>query len=225
MLQQTFICPRCSGQNPAGQQFCGTCGARLFRQQQQAYGPQQMYSCPKCGQAVPNDLKFCGSCGTQLNWPTQPQMPPTPVYPQQPQGVSQQTYTIERKLLFIPRASTRKFIGIGVHRQFYNLVITDRRIIAGRTGIDLVKGISRAMQDKKKYADWEPEQILQADKRNFAFQFSNLQVLELKKGALGGYAYMIPHDRAGNRKKIFFDRKYYSEVENVLKQIAAYILK
>jgi len=223
-MQQKMICPRCGGQNPVGQQFCGTCGARLFGPQQ-TQGSQPIYTCPGCGQTVPSGLRFCGNCGTSLNWPTQQQIQSVPVYPQQPQGISQQTYTTERKLLFVPRASTRKFIGIGVHRQFYNLVITDRRILAGRTGIDLVKGVSKAMQDKTKYADWEPEQILQADKRNFAFQFSNLQVLELKKGALGGYAYMIPHDRSGNRKKIFFDRKYYSEVENVLKQVAGYILK
>jgi hypothetical protein len=221
-----LVCPSCGRQNPQGQQFCGGCGARLFSGgQQQPYGAQQAYSCPRCGQLVAHGVKFCGGCGMPLNWPTQQQIQSVPVYPQQPQGVSQQTYTLERKLLFIPRASTRKFIGIGVHRQFYNLVITDRRIIAGRTGIDLVKGISRAMQDKKKYADWEPEQILQADKHNFAFQFSNLQILELKKGALGGYAYMVAHDKSGNKKQIFFDRKYYSEVENVFKQVAGYILK
>jgi len=225
-MQQTLVCPKCGRQNDARYQFCGGCGAMIFvAEPQQAYRSQQIYSCPRCGQAVLQSVRFCGGCGMPLNWPTQQQVQPAPVYPQQPQRVSQQTYALERKLLFVPKASTSKFIGTGVYRQFYNLVITDRRIIAGRTGIDMVKGISRAMQDKTKYADWEPEQILQADEHNFALQFSNLQTLELKKGALGGYSYMILHDRSGDSKKIFFDKKYYSEVENVFKQVAGYMLK
>jgi len=225
-MQQTLVCPKCGKQNDARYQFCGGCGATIsVVEQQQAHISQQIHSCPRCGQAVLQSARFCGGCGMPFNWPTQQQIQPALVYPQQPQGISQQTYALESKLLFVPRASTRKFIGIGVHRQFYNLVITDRRIVAGRTGINVVKGISRAMQDKTKYANWEPEQILQADKHNFAFQFSNLQILELKKGAIGGYAYMIPHDGSGSSKKIFFDKKYYSQVENVLKQVAGYILK
>jgi len=224
VLQQTFVCPRCSGQNLAGQQFCGTCGTRLFGQQQQSYGPQQMYSCPRCGQTIVHGVKFCGSCGAPLSWATQQQMQPAPIYPQQFQGLSQQTYVPERKLLFIPRASTIEFIGI---RQFYNLVITDRRIIAGRTGAGVYKysTISKALQDKTKYADLEPEQILRTDEHNFAFQYNNLKVLELKGGVLGGQSYMIIHDRSGDSKKIFFDKKHYAEVLNVLKQFAGFVLK
>lgn len=29
-MQQAFTCPKCGGQNSAGQQFCGSCGAGLF---------------------------------------------------------------------------------------------------------------------------------------------------------------------------------------------------
>lgn len=73
MTQQTSVCSSCGKQNPWGQQFCGTCGARLFGGQQQAYGLQQTYSCSKCGQAVAQGVNFCGSCGTPLNWPAQKQ--------------------------------------------------------------------------------------------------------------------------------------------------------
>jgi hypothetical protein len=216
--------PGAAGRTSRVSSSAGTCGARLFGQQQ-AYGPQQMYSCPTCGQAVPNDLKFCSKCGTQLNWPAQQQMQPGPVYPPQPQGVTQQTYVPERKLLFIPKASVANFIGTGVYRQFYNLLITDRRIIAGRTGIDIVRGLSKAMQDETKYADLEPEQVLRADEHNFAFQYNNLKILELKQGVLGGQSYMIIRDRSGDSKKIFFDKKHYAEVLNVLKQFAGFVLK
>ena len=71
----------------------------------------------------------------------------------------------------------------------------------------------------------EPEQILRADDHNFAFRFNNLKTLELKKGIMGGWSYMIIHDRSGENKKIFFDKKYYSQVENVLRQVAGYVLK
>jgi hypothetical protein len=81
------------------------------------------------------------------------------------------------------------------------------------------------MQDETKYADWEPEQILRADEHNFAFQYNNLKVLELKQGVLGGQPHMIIHDRSGDSKKIFFDKKHYAEVLDVLKQFAGFVLK
>lgn len=47
---------------------------------------QQTYSCPNCGAQVAFGARFCTSCGTPLNWPTQQQTQPPPVYqqPQQP---------------------------------------------------------------------------------------------------------------------------------------------
>ena len=147
-MRQTIACSRCGRQNDPSYKFCGGCGGRLFSGgQQQVSGPQQMYACPRCGQTNIHGAKFCGGCGTPLGGPTQQRVQPAPIYPQQVQGISQQTHVLERKLLFIPKASVSKFIGTGVYRQFYNLVITDSRIIAGRTGIDIVTGVSRALQD------------------------------------------------------------------------------
>jgi hypothetical protein len=71
MTLQTPVCPTCGSQNPCGQQFCGTCGARLLGDKPQADKDQQTYSCPECGQAVAQDAKFCGRCGTSLNSPAQ----------------------------------------------------------------------------------------------------------------------------------------------------------
>jgi len=84
-MQQTFVCPSCGRQNPGGQQFCGSCGGRLFGGQQQAYGPQQMYSCVTCGQPVAYGARFCGHCRTLLNWSAQGQMQSPPAYPNQQQ--------------------------------------------------------------------------------------------------------------------------------------------
>src|SRR5262245_21980629 len=47
-------CPRCQQENPAGQKFCGECGARLTA------------VCPSCGASNAPGQKFCGECGASL---------------------------------------------------------------------------------------------------------------------------------------------------------------
>jgi Double zinc ribbon/Adenylate and Guanylate cyclase catalytic domain len=48
-------CARCQEENPAGQKFCGECGARLTS------------GCPTCGAANPPGQRFCGECGASLD--------------------------------------------------------------------------------------------------------------------------------------------------------------
>ena len=47
-------CPACQHESPAGQKFCGECGARLAA------------LCPSCRASNPAGQKFCGECGTVL---------------------------------------------------------------------------------------------------------------------------------------------------------------
>ena len=47
-------CSQCQHENPAGQKFCGECGARLA------------HSCPACNAANVPTNKFCGECGAKL---------------------------------------------------------------------------------------------------------------------------------------------------------------
>ena len=47
-------CSRCSHDNPAGQNFCGKCGARLA------------LICPGCGELQPGHHRYCGDCGASL---------------------------------------------------------------------------------------------------------------------------------------------------------------
>lgn len=58
MLQQRWHalmhCSQCQAENPAGQKFCGECGAKLPA------------GCPACGHANPPQQKFCGECGASL---------------------------------------------------------------------------------------------------------------------------------------------------------------
>src|SRR6266851_2039172 len=51
-------CPKCGTDNPAGNKFCGQCGAAL---------PQ---GCPRCGAESVPTAKFCGECGATLAQPT-----------------------------------------------------------------------------------------------------------------------------------------------------------
>ena len=58
---------------------------------------QQAYQCPNCRVTVPFGVKFCANCGIPLNWPTQQQMQPRPVYQeqQQPRGWAQQPVPVQ----------------------------------------------------------------------------------------------------------------------------------
>ncbi len=47
-------CENCGFENPDGNKFCESCGARLE------------LICPKCGHSNSPDAKFCGSCGVKL---------------------------------------------------------------------------------------------------------------------------------------------------------------
>src|SRR6516164_4928751 len=47
-------CSNCKAENPAGQRFCGACGALLAN------------VCPKCRADNPVGQRFCGQCGTAL---------------------------------------------------------------------------------------------------------------------------------------------------------------
>jgi class 3 adenylate cyclase/tetratricopeptide (TPR) repeat protein len=49
-----MLCVRCQHDSPAGQKFCGECGAHLTA------------TCPACGAANPPRQKFCGECGKTL---------------------------------------------------------------------------------------------------------------------------------------------------------------
>ncbi|MGR9090476.1 MAG: double zinc ribbon domain-containing protein, partial [Gammaproteobacteria bacterium] len=47
-------CAQCGHENPAGNRFCGGCGAALE------------HSCGSCGHGNPPDHRFCGGCGAAL---------------------------------------------------------------------------------------------------------------------------------------------------------------
>jgi hypothetical protein len=58
-------CSACGHDNPAGNRFCGGCGASLERR------------CPACQHASPSDHRFCGACGATLEAPSHPPRDPS----------------------------------------------------------------------------------------------------------------------------------------------------
>jgi uncharacterized protein CbrC (UPF0167 family) len=77
-MEQTVKCLSCGSSSPAGQQFCGTCGAKLGGEVQ-----PQAITCPNCGSQSPAGQQFCGTCGARLAGVAQ----------QMPQQVPQQVPT------------------------------------------------------------------------------------------------------------------------------------
>src|SRR5215218_10512008 len=53
-----MTCSHCGAENPAGQKFCGQCGAALVG------------TCSLCGAPNPPGQKFCGECGSALGTDT-----------------------------------------------------------------------------------------------------------------------------------------------------------
>ena len=65
-MQQTITCPKCGSQNPAGQQFCTNCGAKLAGEgQQQAWEAQPAPGAPSAasGAASPQKYVFLVAAG------------------------------------------------------------------------------------------------------------------------------------------------------------------
>jgi class 3 adenylate cyclase/tetratricopeptide (TPR) repeat protein len=78
-------CPQCQHEVPAGNKFCGECGARME------------LTCPACSAKNPPANKFCGECGGRLT--SAPAPAPAPageaaaVSPPAPKFASPETYT------------------------------------------------------------------------------------------------------------------------------------
>ena len=64
-------CANCGAENPAGQKFCGQCGAALTA------------VCSSCGNSNPPGQRFCGECGAALT-PRSAERPQPPVSPAEP---------------------------------------------------------------------------------------------------------------------------------------------
>ena len=60
-MEEQNRCPNCGAECPAGQKFCGTCGAKLTEEKQ-----EQPITCTSCGFENAATQQFCGACGAKL---------------------------------------------------------------------------------------------------------------------------------------------------------------
>lgn len=110
----------------------------------------------------------------------------------------------------------------------YDLVITNKRIIGGKvgsSGLAFLAGgavgyaLSRSIQEKEKYNDMNPEEVLNAHKKNFAWSFdTDVESIKLKDGIVDKKVIvrLKPH-----KKKIILMKKESFEIAKALFQQVA----
>jgi RNA polymerase subunit RPABC4/transcription elongation factor Spt4 len=59
---ETWTCPNCGSENPAGTKYCPECGTKKG-EGVGAAGLSNVRVCPKCGFVNEKEAKFCGDCG------------------------------------------------------------------------------------------------------------------------------------------------------------------
>jgi class 3 adenylate cyclase len=87
-------CPRCGFENPAGLNFCGSCGTALGQ------------ACPSCGFENPPQFKFCGECGATIGTASTQAPAPAP-QPLGPTSFASGRYHVQR------------FLGEGAKKRVY----------------------------------------------------------------------------------------------------------
>ena len=105
-----LTCATCGHQEPAGSQFCGSCGAPFVTiDQQPAHAAMSgaMLTCATCGNKEPEGSQFCGTCGA----PFVPLVPETPAT----QTVVEQPARVDHRPTSSPRGKRRlRWVAAGV---------------------------------------------------------------------------------------------------------------
>jgi len=140
----------------------------------------------------------------------------------------------------VPKCYRDKFAR-GTH--FYNLIITDRRIICGRTGgtgLLRTKGLAGAVvlkiakdrQDVDKFSGMDLDEIVNLSKDNFAVPFVGFDEIRIFKRL--GQPYITFKLNSEGRKFdrnsavprfLSFDRQYFEPLQSTLKNLAGPIVK
>jgi len=184
--------------------------------------------CTKCGTRNDESSNFCIKCGTPLQASGMQEA-------QQAPGQEQ-----ERVLLTVPKCYRDKFAR-GTH--FYNLLITDRRVICGRTGGTgllrtsglagaVVLKIAKDRQDVDKFSAVDPDEIVNLSKDNFAIPFVGFDEIKIFK-RLGQPYIQFKLNSEGKRfdrnsavpRFLSFDRQYFEPLQSTLKNLAGTIVK
>ena len=167
--------------------------------------------CMKCGTKNDESSNFCMKCGTPLRG--------TGVQGAEAALGEEQ----ERVLLTVPKCTKDKLSG---RTDFYNLIITNKRIICGKTGGTflatrglagaLVEKIAKDKQDVEAFSGKDLEEIVNLDKHNFAIPFVGFDEIKVSK-QLGQPYIRFKLNKEGRK----FDRN--SAVPNFLKLDGQYL--
>lgn len=184
--------------------------------------------CTKCGAENDESSNFCIRCGTPLQGTGM-------------QGAEQASgEEQERVLLTVPKCAKDKFAG---GTDFYNLLITNRRIICGKTGGTsvfrtkklagaLVLKIAKDRQDVEKFSGMDLEEIVNLDKHNFAAPFVGFDEIKVSKRLGQPYiGFKLNKEGRGFDRNsavprfLTFDRQYLETLQLTLKNLAGTIVK
>lgn len=184
--------------------------------------------CTKCGTKNDESSSYCMKCGTPLRGAGMQGAQPAPEEER------------ERVLLTVPKCHRDKFAR-GTH--FYNLIITNRRIICGKTGdtgLLRTKGLAGAVvlkiakdrQDVDKFSDVDLDEIVDLGRDNFAIPFVGFDEMRIFK-RLGQPYITFKVNKEGKRfdrnsavpRFLTFDRQYLEALQTTLKNLAGTIVK
>lgn len=110
----------------------------------------------------------------------------------------------------------------------YDLVVTNKRIIGGKvgsSGLAFLAGgaigyaLSKSRQDQEKYKDMNPEEVLKAHEKNFAWRFdTDIESFTLKDGMIDK---KIIVRLTSHKKKILLMKKdAFEYAKELLQQVA-----
>ncbi len=139
----------------------------------------------------------------------------------------------------LPKCQRDKF----ARTDFCNLIITNKRIIGGRTGGTfpfgnrglggaLVRKIAKERQDAEKFSDIDLDEIVNLGRDNFAIPFVGFDEIRIFK-RLGQPYITFKLNKEGKRldrnsaipRFLAFDRQYLETLQATLKNLAGAIVK
>jgi hypothetical protein len=149
----------------------------------------------------------------------------------------------EKSIIIIPKCEKKKMLS--GRTEFYNLIVTDRRVIGAKTGGTffatrglagaVVKKVAKDRQDIAKFAGKDLEEIIRLDRNNWAIPFAGFNEIKIGKQVGPGAQGLIRFKLNKEGKKLdlhssvprflVFDKKYLQELQATLSNLAGKIIR
>lgn len=149
----------------------------------------------------------------------------------------------EKVLLMVPKCAKQKMLS--GRSEFYNLIITEKRIIGAKTGgtffatrgpIGMVaEKAAKDKQDVDKFSGKDLEEIVSSDKNNWAIPFAAFDEIKVtKQMGPGGQGFVrFKLNKEGKKLdshssvpiSLTFDKQYLSNLQETLRSLASRIVK